>query len=729
MILRIAFVLSFVLAALAPGLAAAAGASAQTERIKAELFTEHKAVAPGETVWFALELDIIDGWHTYWRNPGDSGEPVRIAWRLPEGWSVGDILWPTPERIDVGPLSNYGHHGAPVFLVPITLPEDAPLGDVPVEADATWLVCADICVPEDASFAMSLPVAATSAVDEARAAAFQAARAALPEPAAWEARLHGEAGAIVLTVSAPTIAAGVQSGDITGAEFFAYDEGLVEHAAPQAFRAGADGISLMLQPGFTADLDALAASDGVLVLARKKDGGPVRQGFIVSASPGAVAGDFAAFAPAGSVDHAGDGVPAAPGAETGVVAVLGFLAAAFVGGLILNLMPCVFPVLFVKALGFANKAHAAPGAVRRHGLVFTAGVVLSFLLLASVFLTLRAGGAEIGWGFQLQSPLVVTALAYLFFLIGLNLVGVFEIGGGAAGAGQSLTEKGGDAGAFFTGVLAVIAATPCTAPFMAAALGFALTQPAALALGVFVALGLGLAAPFLALSFAPGLLKLLPKPGPWMVRLRQGFAFPMFAVSVWLVWVLSRQAGPDPTALALAGLVALAFAAWAFGAVQGTNGISALVGRGAALLSAGLAALLAGQVMGVPPAVATAVVQPPKVETYGVVQADFSPEKLADLKASGTPVFIDFTAAWCVTCQVNKLTVLHKPAVLEAFADNNVVFMTADWTNRDPEITAILSEYGRAGVPFYLFYRADGAAEILPTVLTQSAVIAAVKGV
>lgn len=382
------------------------------------------------------------------------------------------------------------------------------------------------------------------------------------------------------------------------------------------------------------------------------------------------------------------------------------------GGLILNVMPCVFPVLSIKALSLAGGAQA--GTARRHGLLFLAGVMTTFLLLAAGLLALQAAGAAVGWGFQLQEPVVIGALALLFFVIGLNLVGAFEIGGAAQNVGASLAGRGGDAGAFFTGALAVVAATPCTAPFMAGALGWAATQPPAASLAVFAGLGLGFAAPFTALSFAPGLHRRLPKPGPWMETFRQALAFPMFGAAVWLVWVHAVQTGADGVMALLAVFVAAAFAVWTLRA--GTNwrvaGLAVLVG----------VAALAWRPL-------TTVVAAAPVAAQGETAEAWSPARVAELTAAGQPVFVNFTAAWCVSCKANEAIALSRPAVRKAFADAGVVYLKGDWTARDSVIARELAAHGRTGVPLYLYYAPGTAAPVaLPQLLSERLLIETVSG-
>jgi thiol:disulfide interchange protein DsbD len=463
--------------------------------------------------------------------------------------------------------------------------------------------------------------------------------------------------------------------------FFPFAGDAIDHAAPQQARIGADSIAFHLKPAPNASLSAKPLN-GIIEYEAKQGGGWVRRAVEISAAPGPVSA-----------------VP--PAAALGLIAALAF---ALLGGLILNVMPCVFPVLSIKALSLARAGDER--AARRHGLFFLAGVMATFLTLAGLLIALQAAGAQIGWGFQLQAPLVVGALALLFFVIGLNLLGAFEVGAGAAALGAGLAQRGGDAGAFFTGALAVAAATPCTAPFMGAALGFAATQAPATSLLVFAALGLGFAAPFFALSVAPPLRALLPRPGAWMDTLKQILAFPMFAAAIWLVWVLAQQRGANGALMALVSFLAFAFLAWTFKALKaGVGRRIAAAAALAVLLAAGAA--LAALPEARPGALARAGAEP------------WSPGREAQLRAAGKPVFVDFTAAWCITCQINERIALKSPRVVAAFANQGVSYLIADWTSGDAAIAEELKARGRAGVPLYLYYAAGAAANAPPKILPQ----------
>ena len=665
---------------------AAAQDSVRTENVTARLVSERIALTPGRTAWVALHLTIRPGWHTYWLNPGDAGEKTEIAWTLPAGFKAGEIAWPAPERlVEPSNIAVYGYTGTATHLVPITVPADAKPGErVTLTAEARWLVCEKICLPEEGKFSLSLPVQAGAAPVEGRwADVFDQARAALPKPSPWPARFALEGKTLTLRLDG----AALDASRIVSIEFFPATPGVIVPAAKQSVRHDAKGLTLVLEAASKAG--AQKALDGVLVIKEKLDSGTVTQSFALAATPGA----------------------SASGGELSLgLALLMALA----GGLILNLMPCVFPVLSIKALSFA--AHGGGGRMGRHGLAYSAGVLVLFGAIGGALIAFKGMGAEIGWGFQLQEPVFVMLMAYLMFAIGLNLSGLFDFGGAFAGIGNKLAAREGLAGAFFTGTLAAIVATPCTAPFMGAAIGYAVTQPAAVSMAVMLALGLGMALPFLLLSYSPALLRRLPKPGPWMERFRQFLAFPMYATAAWLVWVLSLQAGDGALLAALGGAVLIAFGLWLW---QSTRQVGTRARR-AALAVAVVALAVAGAL------VVWAERGVPSRETAADDRwMAFDPEKLAAFRREGRPVFVDFTAAWCVTCIVNEKVVLRSDAVWASIKRKGIVAMKADWTRRDPAITRALAALGRNGVPVYALYPpGDGAPALLPQILTEAVVLA-----
>ncbi|MBV9553598.1 MAG: thioredoxin family protein [Alphaproteobacteria bacterium] len=673
------------MAATAPPAAAAPPAAG--ELVKPALFAESESVAVGATLWLDVHLAISSGWHIYWRNPGDSGLPTTIEWTLPPGFAAGDIAWPPPERFVVGPIGSYGYAGETDLLVPVTTPA-AIDSATPVHLAATvnYLVCSEICIPGSAKLATDLPAGA-GAADPRQAARFAAARQRLPVPAPFAAAFAVEPNALRLIVPAAALAGLAQP----EAAFFPYADNVVDaSAAPRTVRRNG-GMDLVLAKSASPVAALPRTLDGVLVL---RDSRAVRA-YRIGATPTA--------APA---------LP--PDAALGWAAALGF---AFLGGLILNLMPCVFPVLSLKLLGFAGLGDSARR--HRHGLAYTAGVLASFAALGGVLIALRAGGAALGWGFQLQAPPVVAALAYLMLAMGLGLSGVAEFGMGLAGTGSRFAAHGGLAGAFLTGVLASVVAAPCTAPFMGAALGAALVAPAPLALAIFVTLGAGLAAPLLAASLVPGLARVLPRPGRWMGLLKQLLAFPLYATAAWLVWVLVQEVTPAAALAALLGLVLVGFAVWVYGRTRA----AANRGRGAG--SALAAAGLAGAVLIA--ALLPAATGRSPTSADGLAYEAFTPSRLAALSAEHKRVFVNLTAAWCLTCIVNERATLDRPAVRDAFAAHQVVALKGDWTRQDPEIARFLEGFGRSGVPLYLLYDGSGTPTVLPQILTEAEVIGAVS--
>ena len=698
---------------------AAPASRVDNEHTTAVLTLESPKAAPGTTVWAMVTLTPEKHWHTYWRNPGDSGIPTTVKWTLPEGFGAGDISWPAPARIPVGPLMNYGYDGPARLLVPISVPASAVTGqDVTLAADVKWLVCQEVCVPEEAKLALPLSVSSASdaaaAHDTATAATFKSALEDVPVPAPFEARgaANDKTFAIVVDDASKL---GLSPEAIKTAAYFPYDDGLIDYAAPQVVTKSDGTLIISAARGYqTAPKNA----DGVIEINAGRD--DMKAYAVQAAFTGPMPAVASAPAKGGSLAaNTGEGGAAGTGNGSSMTLFLA-LGFAFLGGLILNLMPCVFPVLSLKALSVARQADAHPHEARRDGLLFTAGVVISFVAAAGVLIALRDAGASAGWGTQLQSPIVVTALAYVLFLVGLNLAGFYEIDSGAMGVGQSLADRKDALGSFFTGVLAVVVAAPCTAPFMASAIGFALTQPLFVALSTFLALGIGFALPFLLISITPQVRHLLPRPGAWMVRFKELLAFPMFAAAAWLVWVLSQQTGSDGVIAALGGAVLIAFAIWLWRA--GSHPVSRAIGRGVAALSIVLALLLAGWQTRLAPSV-------PQV-AEGASYQPYSQARVEAALQKGDGVFVNLTAAWCITCLVNERVALSNPGVIDAMRKKDIVYLKGDWTNQDPEITALLKKFGRSGVPLYLYYP-PGAGDtpvVLPQILTPSEVKKVLNG-
>ncbi|MBI0536734.1 cytochrome C biogenesis protein [Roseomonas sp. KE2513] len=646
-------------------------------RARVTLVTEAAAVAPGGTFRLALRQVLAPGWHTYWTNPGDAGEPPSLDLSLPDGGEAGPLAFPAPLRIPYGPLVNFGYLGEAVFPLTVTVPEGLQPGRIfTIEGTARWLVCADLCIPEEGAFRLDLPVEAATRTDPTATELFRAAEAALPRPSPFAVRagFEGGRGAIELA------GAGLGPASVRQAFFFPDEVGVLGNAAPQplSVREGALVLGLARGPGSEARPLPRELSGLVAIT----DAAGVRAAYRVSAAPGAVP-------------------------EGGGAALWQVVLWAALGGLILNLMPCVFPVLAMKAMGIARLSGASRNAVRAEALGYVAGVVAAFLAVGGALVAARLAGSAAGWGFQFTAPAFVAALAWLMLAVGLNLSGVFAVGG---------PSTGGRLGSFGTGALAVVVATPCTAPFMAAALGAALAMPPLAALAVFGAMGLGMAAPHALLAAFPTLARLLPRPGAWMERLRQLLAFPMYGAAAWLAWVASVQAGPEGLAWVLAGALLVGFAGWALGVAQATGG--GRIGRGAAVLAVLGALALLPMVSGSTPAATAAV---PGEEAW-------SADRLAALRAEGRPVFVNLTAAWCITCRVNERVALDTEATRAAFTRVGVALLTGDWTRGDPAITALLRERGRDGVPLYLFYPAGGGEPVaLPQILTERMVIEAIS--
>jgi thiol:disulfide interchange protein DsbD len=686
------------------------GSMVASDNVKARLISEVDAIAPGQSIWVALEFDIRDGWHTYWRNPGDSGQATALHWTLPAGVTAADIVWTAPHRFELPPLVNYGYAKHAMHLVQITAAPDLKAGTpLALAAQASWLVCADVCIPESAQLQLRLPVnAAGGAVDPAVAPLFAAARAELPnaEPAATGARIDGNR--LVLTLGREW---GATLSQINALAFYPYDDIGIEYAAPQILMRSRDSVELALK---IADKAPQSAQIRGVLLATVQNGG----------GTDTVPIEIAATLPAtGGAAAVGTAVPAPSRLASDVPGLPVLLLLAVLGGLILNLMPCVFPVLSIKAIGLVEQAKKHPAAVRAKGFVFAAGVVSSMLTLAAVLLALRAGGEQIGWGFQLQSPLFVTLMIYLLLAVGLNLSGVFEVGGGLAGVGDGLTRGDSYRASFFTGVLTTLVATPCTAPFMAAAVGAALTQSPALALLIFAALGAGLSLPYLLLSLAPWMRRALPKPGAWMDTLKQLFAFPMYGSAAWLLWVLAQQTSSIGLGAALTGAILVALAAWSYQKSKMSSSgrrLAALITAVAAVL---LAVALPVRFSGV--AAAAPIAGSPAGAAAADAWQPYDAARVAELTAQGRPLLLNFTASWCLTCLVNERNAFADAAVMRIFRGKGVTLMKGDWTNRDPAITKALADFGRAGVPLYVAYNSRPGSSgpvVLPQLLTPGIV-------
>jgi thiol:disulfide interchange protein len=658
----------------------------QAKHIKAELVSEYRTVAPGQRFAVLLHFTPDAGWHTYWKNPGDSGLATSINWHLPPGVQAGAIQWPTPQAFLIPPLVNYGYAGQTLLLTELSLPANFTSDTLTIKADVAWLVCEEICIPVDASFRLTVAVAGQSELAGNQQPLFATARATLPigTEILGDYAISGGAFSAQLSAALPQ----------PPVAFFVAGSELVDHAASQQIVS--QNSSVLLQQALNTYFSAAPSEVEIVLVDAAGQGYSVR---------------FQQLAQDVVADSRTEILVTGGTLSNNSLWLILLLAAC--GGLLLNLMPCVFPILSLKALSIAGNSQQRQQQ-RRDALFYTAGVVLSFVALAALLIALRAAGNAIGWGFQLQSPLLVGILAYLLFALGLSLSGLVQFGLALMNTGGVFAGKGGSKGAFFTGVLAVIVASPCTAPFMGTALGYAVTQSPQVALLVFAALGLGMALPFLLLAYIPALTRLLPKPGAWMDTFKQLLAWPLYLSAVWLVWVFGRQTSIDAIALLLVGMVLLAAALWLWGRAQVAAG---WLNRAAALLLLLLALLLLWQV--------AAKAASPDSSNDGHTSAQhwqhwqrWSPATLHQLRQQGQPVLVNMTADWCITCLVNERVALNTERSKSALSKYNVTYLKGDWTRRDSDITAYLQQYQRDGVPLYVLYWPGQPPQVLPQILT-----------
>ncbi len=688
----------------------------RTDHAALELVSEWTSLVPGKTNAVAIRLEMEDHWHTYWANPGDSGLPPEIKWNLPQGIEAGEIQWPAPQWIELFELVSYGYEGEVMLLVDLQVDDSLAVGQsVDLAADVDFLVCEEVCIPGSAALELTLPVGDDPQPSTWKGQ-FDATRNQLPQSLPdYRLGVVDNGQSFALTVIAPD----GMSFDGRKVTYFSLD-GWVAASEPRTSLADGRVLTLVMPKSEFAPESGRDRFRGVLVTDEAWDGQnrfsslqvdlPYSDPITVSGWITGIGGN-AALAP-------GSASPAAGPPAIGFLTALLFAA---VGGLILNLMPCVFPVLSIKVLGFVQQAGEEASKIKRHGLVFTIGVVVSFWILAGLLLILRAAGQEIGWGFQLQAPGFVAVLASLLFLFGLNLSGVFEIGESLTGAGGQLQAKSGYSGSFFSGVLATLVATPCTAPYMGTALTLAIFLPIYQSMLVFTTLALGMASPYLLLSYFPAFLRYLPRPGAWMESFKKGLAFLLYASVVWLAWVFGGQVGVTGMAVLLLGLLILGVAAWIWGN-WGSFHRSKSARRWASLVA--LLFLIAGgylqywstQFVGNEVEVAS-------VDSPGITWGKFSPKAVDGSLADGKTVFVDFTASWCLTCQVNKKVAFSSDEVIRFFEENSIIPLKADWTSRNPTITQELQKLGRSGVPTNVIYRPDGSTTLLPEVLTPRIVL------
>ncbi len=643
----------------------------KTEAVKAELISQTTSVKPGSSIRLGVLLTQQPGWHTYWKTPGDTGLPTVIDWTLPEGWKAGSIQWPTPKLYVIGDLTNFGYEDSVLLPVSISVPASAKEGDYVAKADVSWLMCAEQCIPGNASFDVPIKVSTASPSATPNAGLFQNNEALTPVPLTTvSAQVDSANHALSVTFKT--------SKPFNHFYVFTEGEGAVDYKAPQSATKNGDEVTVRLQG--TGELKAGDTLSGVFAA----DGGPAQGGW---------SGSFSHVLVSGTV------TPPSASSDNTDVNLTVWLAAgmSFLGGLILNLMPCVFPVLSLKMLSLVE--HRRDGKLALHGLCFTAGVLISMTLLAGALIAVKTAGASVGWGFQLQSPWFVALLVLLFVTITLNLAGAFEF------SGIRISSKNSSVGAslvgsFATGILVVVVASPCTAPFMGAALGYALSASSLESFVVFICLGLGMSLPWLLLALFPCLTAWLPRPGRWMGIFRTVMAIPMALTTFWLFWVLWQQVSVLALAAYIGAAIFLIAAFILYGRLQFGKTASKGLTVFAFILCAG------AYTVGASPLLERAPSEVPMAGTW-------SPSAVQAALDEGRPVFVDFTASWCVTCQANKLTVLDRNDVQKAFREHNVKFLIADWTNRNAEIAKTLESFGRTGVPLYLLYAPDGTAKIL----------------
>jgi len=681
----------------------------QTENAEVELISENLSIKPGQSFWIGVRMDLRDGWYVYYRNPGDSGMPLMTEWMHDKDFSIGEIQWPYPLWIDVGAgLASYGYYGDVLLMMEATAPDDLEPGtEYTLKAEADYLICEKVCIPEYVDIELTLEVTDGEVeYSEKWLPYFTETRAKLPvELDFWNAEASVSEEGRYLIVELSTDAFDLP--DYSEIIYFAKQEGEIENAAKPAFRV---------------------EGDRVIIEARKssfkQDEFTRAWALIYNANGWDKSGDIKAI----TIDIDLNGENAAiVDAESPLsvfsgrfLIILGF---AFIGGLILNLMPCVFPILSIKVMNFMQMSGHDSGEVKKHGFVFGIGVLLSFLVLAGLLLLLRAGGQELGWGFQLQTPAFIAFMTFLMFGLGLSLMGVFEIGSSLINVAGKAGSTDGLRGSFFSGILATVLATPCTAPFMGTALGVAITLPASTALMIFAMLGIGMAAPYVLLSSFPALLTYLPKPGAWMETFKQAMAFPLFATAIWLIWVFGQQAGVDGLTKLLVGLLFLSLGIWIihrWNKYQ-ISGRARIISRSIAtiLITGGFLFSASSQAITFDGDSATA-----SADEYGITWEPFSQELVQQYREEGRSIFIDFTAAWCITCQVNKRVVFGSDRVRNKFDELDFVMVKADWTNRNPEISRAIDSFGRSGVPLNIIYSESlGEPMILPELLTPGIVL------
>ncbi len=710
------------IAPLAAALPALAASSADLPHVHVQLISPDAQVHPGTANRGGLYFKLEPGWHVYWKNPGDAGEPPHIKWTLPAGITAGPLQFPVPKRLPLGPLMDFGYEDEVLFPIQLNVAGGAPSGPATLHAKVDWLVCRGSCIPEKTELELTRPIAAASA----------GTQPVQPDSEIWT-RLASKLPQAIpanLKIGFVPTPAGFRLTAITGhreteASFFPADPDILSNPASQTATPTTNGITLDIKKD-----ENLAANPKQLRGLLQLSGGRAFE-LIASAGPPAAPKPMApgpapaqsasiqpATSPSSTAPNAAIEPPHANPATAEGPGLIRAVALAFLGGLLLNLMPCVFPVLFIKGLSLVQSGNEERHKLRTHGFVYAAGILVSFWALVALLLGLRSAGSHLGWGFQFQSPIFLSLMAALLFFLGLSLAGQFDIGLTLTSAGGSLAAKQGYTGSFFTGVLAVIVATPCTAPFMGVALGYALSQTALVTFAIFTALALGLAAPYVALTLQPAWTRILPRPGAWMEVLKQAVSVPIFGTVIWLAWVVASAYGALMLTALLVSFLLLAIAGWFLGrwpAKRWSTALASLIGLGTVWLSIYGANNFAD--VRVPDHLL--VVNLRKIAVWQPWSEDTVQKNLT----AGRPVFVDFTASWCLSCQVNERVAFGAPEVKKAFADNNVVLLRADWTRYDDSITQTLTSLGRSGVPTYALYvPGEKSPRLLPEVLTPGIV-------
>lgn len=687
---------------------AQANSSAKTDNASVTLISDHSQVKTGDSLWLGLDFTLEPDWHIYWKNPGDSGLEARLEWKLPKGVSHGPIQWQPPKRIEYSGLYNYGYEDKTLLLVPFEIAPDAESGDHTISVKANWLICKDICIPESAELSIPVTIGENNVASD-DAPSINAALENLPLLHIGTSTYAKEGNKISLNIGFDQI------DNLKDVWFYPIDDGIIANDSEQYWVATENMITIRANAGAS---DAKDHMLGVLELTNN-DGRVVH--YITRATLDADAPTAVTISnkipslenTTVSTDVITPDDTIGTSATVESTSIFTAILFALIGGIILNAMPCVLPILSLKALSIASHSDKESHHIKLHGIAYTLGILASFAAIAGLLIVLQHAGQQIGWGFQLQEPAFVAILIYALFLIGLNLSGLFELPSSFAGIGSRFTQGSGLMASFFTGLLATLVATPCTAPFMATALGFALSQPPVISMAIFLSLGLGLALPYLAICFIPPVRHLLPKPGAWMERFKQFLAFPMYASAAWLIWVLAQQSGEMGLALVLAGLCLIGFTAWLVSTMSNRWLKVIIIIIAIALLDTTIRSQTTDQQTSA---------------AISEMSEPFSQEALDNYRAEGRAVFVNATAAWCITCKVNERIALKDSGVIHVLEENNVISMVADWTNYDENITKYLASFGRNGVPIYVYYPpSSGEPKLLPQLLTPSIIIDAIN--